>query len=224
MSTIMGFRRHPASAVWPDLSDDEYAALRDNIAAQGQDHPILVTDDGQVVDGWHRLKACVELGIEPVTMLAPDDPGWVSDKVVGAHSGRRHLSKLDIARLAVETKIACGLAFAGKGDRSTPGEQSAHDEQSAPITLDMIAEATNVSRATARRAIAEAKEARLTEKEKYWRESDRFLSFLAKHSLHDLRSDATSEADLDRLNEMVARFAVRVVEDGRRIAEARGGA
>ena len=211
MSTIMGYSRHPASAVWPDLGDDEYAALRDNISDQGQDHPILVTDDGQVIDGWHRLRACAELDIDPITILAPDDPGWVSDKVIGAHSGRRHLGKRDIARLAVETKLACGLVFAGKGDRSTPG-QSAQVEHSGPITLDLIAEAANVSRATARRAIAEAKEARLTAVGKWWREHQRFIAFMGKHSLSDLRSDATSEADLARLNQAVARHALWLAE------------
>ena len=212
MSDIMGYSRHPASAVWLDLGADEYAALCDNIRDQGQDHPILVTDDGQVVDGWHRLKACAELGIEPTVTLAPDHPDWIANKIIGAHAGRRHLSKIEIARLAVETKLSCGLAFAGKGDRSTPGEQSAQNERSAPITLEMIAKTANVSPATARRAIAEAKEARLTASEKWWREHQRFIAFMGKHSLSDLRSDATSEADLARLNQAVARHALWIAE------------
>ena len=211
MSAIKGYRRHPASAVWPDLRDDEYAALRDNIDAQGQDAAILVTDDKIVVDGWHRLRACAELGIEPIVTVAPDHPDWIANKIIGAHAGRRHLSKIEIARLAIETKISCGLAFAGPGDRRLPSE-SAQNEQSPAITLDMIVETANVSRATARRAIAEAKEARLTEREKRWRESDRFIGFLAKHSLHDLRSDATSEADLARLDQAVARHALWIAE------------
>ena len=124
-----------------------------------------------------------------------------------------HLGKKDIARLAVETESSpCGLAFAGKGDRSTPGEQTAQNGQSGPITLDLIAEAANVSRATARRAIAEAKEARLTASEKWWREHQRFIAFMGKHSLSDLRSDATSEADLARLNQAVARHALWLAE------------
>ena len=63
-------------------------------------------------------------------MLAPDDPGWISDKVIGAHSGRRHLSKIDLARLAVETKIwLAGSTSLARAIGALPG-QSAQNEQS----------------------------------------------------------------------------------------------
>jgi ParB-like chromosome segregation protein Spo0J len=56
--------QRPISATFPELSDDECKLLKDDIEAHGQKYPILVSDD-QVLDGWHRYKACRELGIEP---------------------------------------------------------------------------------------------------------------------------------------------------------------
>jgi ParB-like chromosome segregation protein Spo0J len=56
--------QHPISATFPELSDDECKLLKDAIEAHRQKYPILVTDD-QILDGWHRYKACRGLGIEP---------------------------------------------------------------------------------------------------------------------------------------------------------------
>jgi ParB-like chromosome segregation protein Spo0J len=55
---------HPTANMLPQLSDAEYAELRDDIRTRGLLEPIL-RKDGHVVDGRHRLRACNELGIEP---------------------------------------------------------------------------------------------------------------------------------------------------------------
>lgn len=50
----------------PPLSRSEYEALKADIAARGGLHsPVVVDENGQVLDGHHRLKACEELGIDP---------------------------------------------------------------------------------------------------------------------------------------------------------------
>ena len=49
--------------VMPDLADDEYRELRADIAERGVQVPIEFDEDGNVLDGHHRLKACKELGI-----------------------------------------------------------------------------------------------------------------------------------------------------------------
>ena len=119
--TIGAWTRHPASAVWPDLTDDQYTALRDSIAKLGQLHEIIATTGGKIVDGWHRLIACAELGIEAKIDVRLLSKPSVAAIVLAAHEGRRHMTKLELARLHVETMLACGLEFAGEmGD---PGEE-----------------------------------------------------------------------------------------------------
>jgi hypothetical protein len=46
------------------MTGEEYAFLRADIARSGQHDPVLLLD-GMVLDGWHRYRICIELGIEP---------------------------------------------------------------------------------------------------------------------------------------------------------------
>jgi len=54
--------------IMPDMSDEEYHTLKASIRQNGFDEtiPIIVDEDGQVVDGHHRFRACRELDVEPV--------------------------------------------------------------------------------------------------------------------------------------------------------------
>ena len=49
---------------FPPLSPARYARLLASIRAHGLRRPIVVWR-GQVIDGLHRLKACLEAGVEP---------------------------------------------------------------------------------------------------------------------------------------------------------------
>lgn len=52
--------------VMPPLSIEEYEALKADIAKRGVLIPIEVdADTGEILDGFHRLRACQELGITP---------------------------------------------------------------------------------------------------------------------------------------------------------------
>lgn len=48
----------------PPLSQDEYDMLKADIAVRGVQVPVEFDDQGNVLDGHHRLKACRELGIK----------------------------------------------------------------------------------------------------------------------------------------------------------------
>ena len=48
----------------PDLSLEEYAALKDDIARRGVQVPVEYDDNGNILDGHHRVRACQELGIK----------------------------------------------------------------------------------------------------------------------------------------------------------------
>ena len=76
--------------VMPNLTDDEYAELKADIKARGVMVPIEFDEQGNPLDGHHRLKICEELGIT-------DYP-----KVIRAgmteEEKRTHARKLNMAR------------------------------------------------------------------------------------------------------------------------------
>ncbi len=49
--------------ILPDLLPDEYESLKATIAERGVDIPIIVDDKRNIIDGFHRQRACDELGI-----------------------------------------------------------------------------------------------------------------------------------------------------------------
>lgn len=55
---------HPLADLFPPMTDEEYQALKEDIARNGHQLPIVLYE-GMVLDGCHRLRACKELGIEP---------------------------------------------------------------------------------------------------------------------------------------------------------------
>ena len=92
--TDTALSRHPLSTDWPDLPPAEYAALVHSISAHGVRLPIAIYQ-GMVLDGWHRYKACHELGIADecprtdVSFVAHANP---VDYVIAANGHRRHLT------------------------------------------------------------------------------------------------------------------------------------
>lgn len=55
---------HPVAECIPVMDEAEYVALKADIKANGLNEPIWLFR-GKVLDGRHRLRACVELRIEP---------------------------------------------------------------------------------------------------------------------------------------------------------------
>jgi ParB-like chromosome segregation protein Spo0J len=49
--------------VLPPLSEDDFAALKADIAARGVLIPVEYDEEGNILDGHHRVRACRELGI-----------------------------------------------------------------------------------------------------------------------------------------------------------------
>ena len=57
---------HPVASLFPLMGDEEFAALKADIAANGQREPVWL-HDGKLIDGRNRYRACTELGLEPKT-------------------------------------------------------------------------------------------------------------------------------------------------------------
>lgn len=107
---------HPAAAVWPMLPEDELRALADDIAANGLVHPIVITQDGLVLDGRNRLAACELAGVQPVFDTYDGDPAGF---VLSANTHRRHMSTGARAMATALTLDAAGLRVNGRWRRGS---------------------------------------------------------------------------------------------------------
>jgi ParB-like chromosome segregation protein Spo0J len=86
----------------PKMSDDEFAELKASIQAEGQHYPIVANEDLEVLDGHHRFRACVELGIEPDFEVRKFEDKLREKKfVIEANLRRRHLTKFQLVELGV---------------------------------------------------------------------------------------------------------------------------
>jgi ParB-like chromosome segregation protein Spo0J len=86
----------------PKMSDQEFAELKASIQTEGQHYPIIVNEDLEVLDGHHRLRACVELAIEPDFEVRKFDDKLLEKKfVIEANLRRRHLNNFQLVELAL---------------------------------------------------------------------------------------------------------------------------
>lgn len=71
------------------MADADFTALKEDIYNHGQREPVIVLD-GMVLDGWHRYRACTELGLKVLQFnYGGDDPAAF---VLSSNMHRRHLS------------------------------------------------------------------------------------------------------------------------------------
>lgn len=87
----MAYEYHEAANIFPMMSADEFAALVEDIRANGQRQPIYL-HDGKIIDGRNRYRACQQLGIEPDTRVW-DGAGSLVSFVVSLNLQRRHLTE-----------------------------------------------------------------------------------------------------------------------------------
>jgi hypothetical protein len=90
---------HPLADLIPAMSDEEYARLRDDIAANGLLDAITLYEE-LVLDGRHRLRACQETGIEP--RFAEYEGDSPAQFVLSHNVARRHLSVSQRAMVATD--------------------------------------------------------------------------------------------------------------------------
>jgi len=102
--TIKGI--HPLADLFPMMSKQELAALADDIKANGLREPIKVTTEGLIVDGRNRQAACALAKVEPVYETVNGDAG---DRIISANVFRRHMTKGQIAILAVVAELGISL-------------------------------------------------------------------------------------------------------------------
>lgn len=99
MTIATAIQIHPLALRVPGMTEAEFAALRDDIAANGLAQAITMFE-GKVLDGRHRLRACDETGTVPrFEEYEGDSPATF---VLSLNGKRRHLTAGQLAMLATD--------------------------------------------------------------------------------------------------------------------------
>jgi ParB-like chromosome segregation protein Spo0J len=100
---LMSLRLNPVyEKLLPQMSEEEFAELKASIKSEGQHYAIIVNEDLEVLDGHHRYRACMELGVEPDFEVRKFDDKLLEKKfVIEANLRRRHLNNFQLVELAV---------------------------------------------------------------------------------------------------------------------------
>ena len=95
-------KAHPAAELFPMLSESELVALKNDILAHQQEHPIIVWND-MIVDGRNRFRACEMLGRKPkIKEMQFADEAAVISYIISTNMRRRHLTESQRASIAAE--------------------------------------------------------------------------------------------------------------------------
>jgi ParB-like chromosome segregation protein Spo0J len=92
---------HPLAERFPMLPPDDFQSLVQDIKENGLQNPIVIDNDGVLIDGRIRLKACERAGVEPrYEGLNGRDPVAY---IWGANGKRRQMTKGQLAMIAAVT-------------------------------------------------------------------------------------------------------------------------
>lgn len=94
---------HETTKLFPEMPDTEFQELAQDIARSGLIEPIWTYND-QIIDGRHRYRVCVLLGITPIYRKWSGEGGSVTAFVVSKNLHRRHLKPSQRAALGVKVK------------------------------------------------------------------------------------------------------------------------
>jgi hypothetical protein len=130
---IQGYKIHPLAQKVPEMTGSEYRQLKESIQSTAQTSPILI-HNGEIIDGRHRLKACLELGFEPWIKEYDGDKS-IAQFILSTNI-RRNLTKLQRHQLfadfateiipQIETEMKKRMADGGKGWKDSSTLSSVH--------------------------------------------------------------------------------------------------
>ena len=146
----MTYELHPLCTLFPRLDADAFAALVEDIRANGLREPITL-HDGMILDGGNRYRACLEAGVQP--SFQEFAGGNVASYVLSANLHRRHLTAGQ--RASIVSSVA-DFAKAHPAHRAAAAHKEAADVSSLS-TLEDRAKASKVGRDTQQRADRVAK-------------------------------------------------------------------
>ena len=143
------FERHELSAVFGEIPDDEFQQFKNSIATDGVIENVIKVHEGQILDGWHRYRACRELNQLRLLRFQVWDTEKDGDPFVFVRSrnlDRRHYTPAQRAQIVVHFNKRLGLGANQYTQEGSPNEQ--------PKTIDALQKEAGVGRSTIQRAIS----------------------------------------------------------------------
>jgi hypothetical protein len=155
--------------IFPEAKTEDYARLRDDIAANGYDtkQPITVYQ-GEIIDGWNRQRACDELGVKP-TYITFNGTDAEAIALVMRTNKRRNLNSgqwaciaaeaddlLQVIAEEVEKEAERKRSEAAKAQRASDDKNLSRPEPSIPhtnTTATKAAELFNTNRTYVNQAV-----------------------------------------------------------------------
>jgi ParB-like chromosome segregation protein Spo0J len=147
------------AALVPPLSKEEYENLKNSIREDGLLAPIIVNQNGTILDGHHRNKACWELGLSltdrDVLMKRFVDKLLEKKFVITTNLRRRQLSDIEKVKLAIPLiEIERELAKRRQGTRTDLGRTFPSNEgEVAGEATAIVAKEVGLSKPTLERGI-----------------------------------------------------------------------
>lgn len=126
---------HEAADIFPRMTDDEFESFKKDIAENGLQTAIVTIPNGQIIDGRHRWRACMETHTQPRYQVYQGNP-WTY--VISANLHRRHLNTSQ--RAMVVARIADRKP--GLRNQSAPRNRGA--DHHLPPTQGQAAEMLNI--------------------------------------------------------------------------------
>lgn len=139
-------KQHPLSKAFPAMTEDEYAATRDDMRTHGQRDYITV-HEGMVLDGWHRYLIATELKVAP-KLEDLDSRISPAGFVLSRNLHRRHLNA---------SQRAVAVASVAEWQPSGRPEKKGEPGSPFPQSVAEMAEVANVSPRTIQDAKAVVK-------------------------------------------------------------------
>ena len=135
---------HPYAYLFPMLEEPELQELADDIAANGQHHPVIIDDKGLILDGRNRAVACALAQVEPATKVFKGDDAEKLAFVLSVNLHRRHL---DTAQRAMVAEKLAGLKQGEKkADSGIPLSQPTQAEVAKMfnVSVDSVKQARKI--------------------------------------------------------------------------------
>lgn len=134
-----------ASAPWqlfPDLADDEFQALKADIAERGVLVPVEYDEHGAILDGHHRVRACRELGIKdwPTVTRGGMDDESKAEHVLTLNLSRRHMTPDQRRELVLKLRLERGWSLRRIANRLGVSVWTAHQDVAKAGVRDLTPE------------------------------------------------------------------------------------
>ena len=94
---------HEVTQILPLMEKEEFEDLKNDISQHGLREPIWIDQNGAIIDGRHRYRACIELGIRPEYRVYGSDSSLIIF-VMSLNFKRRHLTQTQKAFVAIDVE------------------------------------------------------------------------------------------------------------------------